>query len=74
MAIWKHDCLECRYLGTLTKPEGTVIDLYIHESLSKDTVLARLSDDPPDYLSCDIKIALAWVKGPLGAAAALSRG
>lgn len=43
--VWEHDCDQCRYLATiwLDGPE----DWYV----CRDTILARFSDDGPDYWS-----------------------
>lgn len=43
---YKHDCPQCKFLGHFNQ-----FDLYFCEQLCGPTVIARKSDDPPDYTS-----------------------
>jgi len=54
--IYKHDCSECKYLGTYTPTDNTIqpiaeYDLYAHLREKMVELIARYSDNPPDYLS-----------------------
>ena len=45
--IYKHDCENCKFLGTLNNT-----DLYVCAIQNKiDTVIARYSSEPGDYIS-----------------------
>jgi predicted 2-oxoglutarate/Fe(II)-dependent dioxygenase YbiX len=47
---YKHDCYDCVFLG-----QHQDADLYVcikdEDGVTMDTVIARFSSDPPDYLS-----------------------
>ena len=43
---WKHDCTACTFIGAMFMHNKTA-DWYV----CGDTVLARMSDDGPDYWS-----------------------
>ena len=45
-AKWIHDCDRCKYAGSMFK-HGDVVDWYV----CTDSVIARHSDDGPDYWS-----------------------
>jgi hypothetical protein len=65
MAIWKHDCLECRYLGSLVRSDVPPVDFYVHDMPFKgSTLIARMSDEGPDYVSADADLAPHHI-GPL---------
>ncbi len=61
-----HDCDSCKFLGVYKydapmRSEGdevfyelTTVDLYYHENEWQDSVIARYSDDGPDYSSLDM--------------------
>ncbi len=49
---WRHDCAKCRFLGGMFLPTGQA-DWYVCESDIEHTILARFSDDGPDYWSRD---------------------
>ena len=46
--MFLHDCKECRFLGTITKP--ALADVY----LCDDTILARTGNEPYDYASWSV--------------------
>ena len=52
---WKHDCDECSFLGRVSMPGWRPADLYCHHTNPSGhvTVLARFSDEGPDYTACD---------------------
>jgi hypothetical protein len=45
--VWKHDCKRCKFLGTVWMENKGPADWYV----CGDSVLARFSDDGPDYWS-----------------------
>ena len=51
---YKHDCTKCRFLGQ-TIGGGRLTDLYICDPIPErsPTLVARFSDDEPDYFSSD---------------------
>lgn len=54
MPKWKHDCDNCRFLGQ-TIGRHQLVDLYVCEwpqSKRPASLIARFSDDGPDYVSC----------------------
>lgn len=55
---WEHDCDSCVFLGNTIGGHHTV-DLYYHASTEHDyvSVIARYSDDGPDYSSTDLSHA-----------------
>lgn len=59
MPVWKHDCEECHYLGTLNIDDGReVIDFYVHLSRKTNggSYIARTGSDGPSYLSSPIEM------------------
>lgn len=48
--IYKHDCRSCVFLGRYVDCYGEKFDLYFCDTAVK-TVIARYSDDGPDYCS-----------------------
>lgn len=64
--FYKHDCLECLYLGDLFysnyKKEMSYIgyyDLYYHDRGNRIELIARYGDEQPDYMS-----ATYWRNAP----------
>lgn len=48
---WKHDCTKCKFLGQ-TIAGGNVNDLYVcDQGMKAITLIARYSDNGPDYYS-----------------------
>ena len=50
---WKHDCDKCRFLGGMFMPHG-LMDWYLCGTTDR-TILARYSDEGPDYWSKDAR-------------------
>ena len=50
--IFKHDCDECRYLGT-TRDAKQVFDWYVHkrDGVLGDDVIARYGDEPSENVT-----------------------
>jgi len=48
--LYQHDCKACRFLGSLTK-DDKAMDLYFCGEEPGSTVIARYSDEGPDYSS-----------------------
>jgi hypothetical protein len=72
---WRHDCDRCRFLGQ-TIGGGRLTDLYVCDTRGPDSspsVIARFSDDGPDYYSIDANYAHANGHSELFAAAYLWR-
>jgi hypothetical protein len=63
---WKHDCEHCKFLGAILNVKGNILDLYAHPHHGHTTVIARYSNDGPDYLATDLDRV---VSGPLAIAA-----
>ena len=51
-AKWIHDCDRCKYTGSMFH-NGNILDRYV----CTDSVVARRSDDGPDYWSMPISMA-----------------
>jgi hypothetical protein len=70
MPRYQHDCSSCKFLGKYRE-----FDLYFCKQISIPTVIARYSDDGPDYYS-GIDIGLYHFKlrdgNPLGVAFAIA--
>jgi hypothetical protein len=71
---WKHDCNRCKFLGQ-TIGGKHVVDLYVCETSPErsPTLVARYSDEGPDYASIDANYAHANGHSELFAAAWLWR-
>jgi len=52
-AKWKHDCAKCRFLGGMFTMNGQ-LDWYVCGT-EDITILARRSDEGPDYWSKDTR-------------------
>jgi len=56
MAVFKHDCDHCEYLGSFVYDAVglgvTIVDLYCCPSSYGGTFIARHGDDGPEYSSC----------------------
>lgn len=53
---YKHDCSTCTYLGQFVPLNSTcqpiiIYDLYAHQRDRMVELIARYSDNPPDYMS-----------------------
>ena len=54
---YKHDCTDCRYLGSMFMPGSpAVADWY--KCGSDPTVIARFGDDGPNYWSMPVDMVL----------------
>jgi hypothetical protein len=58
---YRHDCRECKFLGTYEKDvfesdgreeDDQLVDLYTCNAVGYRTLIARYSSDGPDYTSC----------------------
>jgi len=55
--IYKHDCDKCIFMGTYRDEDINIdLDLYVHlaDCIGETELVARMSDDGPDYLSVTI--------------------
>lgn len=53
---YQHDCAACQFLGQSLR-RGRIYDLYICPSdIAGATVIARLGDEGPDYLSHPVNV------------------
>lgn len=55
--IFKHDCSQCRFLGTINYA-GQWGDLYVCERSNKrmdNSLIFRISDNGPDYTSAPVR-------------------
>ena len=68
---YKHDCSRCQFLGQ-TIGGGKIHDLYLHPG-PNETVIARFSDNGPDYYSTPIEYARPDGHSELWAAATLAK-
>lgn len=50
--MFVHDCDCCKHLGTVTVYDGTYDLYYCTQGCVGVTLLARWSDNGPDYVSC----------------------
>ena len=46
--LYKHDCEECIFLGM---SENKMYDLYVHNTVHQQTIIARYGDYEGDYKS-----------------------
>lgn len=72
MPLFKHDCKNCRFLGSTM---GVVsFDHYIHEGGPLGpTLLARFSDEGPDYHAGPLRMIAPGQASPLGLALQMYR-
>lgn len=60
--LFRHDCSQCEYMGSMVDSDGRNCDLYVHEA--NDEYIARYSDTGCDYIAHDKAIASQFTDRP----------
>jgi hypothetical protein len=65
MKHYKHDCEQCKYLGTDTLHGQPADVYYCKEEQPYPTIVVRTGNEPYEYQSLDVKTLLDIAKRPL---------